>query len=68
MEETKNISHAKGEGAVDHSMVTGRLKKFHLDCKNLNNWGLSSISNLISSTQSMRWAHHLRVQFGLTPS
>ena len=36
-ETTKNICCVKGEGAVDHSTVSKRFKKFHLGCKNLNN-------------------------------
>ena len=37
VETTKNICCAKGEGAVDHSIVSRWFKKFCSDCKNLNN-------------------------------
>ena len=36
IETTKNITCVKGEGAVDHSIVTRWFKKFHLSCKNLD--------------------------------
>ena len=37
MEESKNICHEKGKGAINYDIITRRLKKFHLDYKNLNN-------------------------------
>ena len=42
MDTTKIICCAKGEDAVDHSIVTRWCKKFQSSCKNLNNQARSS--------------------------
>ena len=44
-EAPKNICCAKGGGDVDHSSVTWWFKKFHSDCKNLNNQARSKTVN-----------------------
>ena len=36
MEASKNICYTKGEGVLDHSIVTRWSKKFCSGCKNLN--------------------------------
>ena len=61
---TKNICCEKGDGTVDHSAVTRCFKKFHLDCKNLNNQARSSKIGKSGESQlkSIRRVWHLTVQ------
>ena len=55
-EATKNICREKGERTVDHSTITGCLKKFHSDRKKLDGQlrigqpkTVDSEANLVSS-------------------
>ena len=76
-EPTKNICE-KSQDTVDYSRVTRWFKKFYFACKILNNQARSRQPkivdskaiepNLVSSTQSVRKAWHLRVQLCSSPS
>ena len=57
-EAIKNICCERGKGAVDHRTVTKWLKKFHLDCKNLNDQArLKRSKNMDSEAVIQRVAH-----------
>ena len=49
MEAIKNFCYVKGEGAVNHSLVTKCLKKFCLGCKKLDDQARSSWPKAIDS-------------------
>ena len=49
MEEIKNICCTKGEGAVDYDTVSRWLKKYWMDCKNLDNQSRSSRPKTVNS-------------------
>ena len=49
LEATKNICCLKGEIAIDHSIVHRWFKKFHTDCKDLNNRSRSGRPKTVDS-------------------